>query len=225
MRDFLKRSSTTTGVLLGAGSDSAGLILVLLREGHSVLPIYVRCGFFWESAELFWLRRLLRTFPAKRVLPLKLVTMPVHSLYGNHWSLTGKGSPKAASPDSAVFLPGRNALLLTAAAIVAAPERVSQLALGILRSNPFGDATPQFFRHMASALGSALETRFQIVAPFRRLAKKQLIEQFPKASFALTFSCIQPKLRYHHCGRCNKCAERKKAFRQANVADPTKYIH
>ena len=215
----------TTGVLISGGLDSAALVLHLLDHGHSVLPIYVRCGFFWEPAELFWIRRLLRTYPSKRVFKLKVVTIPVHSLYGNHWSLTGKGVPKAKSPDAAVFLPGRNALLLTAAAIVTAPERISQLALGTLRSNPFGDATPQFFRHMASALGSALETRFQIIAPFRRLTKSKLIEQFPTAAFALTFSCIQPKLRYYHCGCCNKCAERKKAFRQAGVCDPTRYLH
>jgi 7-cyano-7-deazaguanine synthase len=38
----------------------------------------------------------------------------------------------------------------------------------------------------------------------------------------LTFSCLAPQGR-RHCGRCNKCAERKRAFRQAGIPDPTKY--
>ncbi|HEY5599987.1 MAG TPA: 7-cyano-7-deazaguanine synthase, partial [Candidatus Manganitrophaceae bacterium] len=38
----------------------------------------------------------------------------------------------------------------------------------------------------------------------------------------LTFSCIAPKGRLH-CGRCNKCAERIRAFRSSGFSDPTRY--
>ena len=38
----------------------------------------------------------------------------------------------------------------------------------------------------------------------------------------LTFSCIQPR-EEGHCGRCNKCAERQHAFREAQLSDPTRY--
>jgi 7-cyano-7-deazaguanine synthase in queuosine biosynthesis len=38
----------------------------------------------------------------------------------------------------------------------------------------------------------------------------------------LTFSCINPK-GYEHCGDCNKCTERKKAFFAAGVFDKTRY--
>jgi 7-cyano-7-deazaguanine synthase len=37
-----------------------------------------------------------------------------------------------------------------------------------------------------------------------------------------TFSCIAP-VGDLHCGRCNKCAERRKAFAEAGMADPTQY--
>jgi 7-cyano-7-deazaguanine synthase len=37
-----------------------------------------------------------------------------------------------------------------------------------------------------------------------------------------TFSCIRPE-RDLHCGRCNKCAERRHAFAEADMADPTRY--
>ena len=40
----------------------------------------------------------------------------------------------------------------------------------------------------------------------------------------LTFSCIAPE-RGLHCGGCNKCAERQEAFRDAGMADPTRYVH
>jgi len=38
----------------------------------------------------------------------------------------------------------------------------------------------------------------------------------------LTFSCISP-VSGQHCGRCNKCAERRRAFADAGVPDPTDY--
>ena len=37
-----------------------------------------------------------------------------------------------------------------------------------------------------------------------------------------TFSCLNPK-GYDHCGECNKCVERKKAFFAAGVFDKTRY--
>jgi 7-cyano-7-deazaguanine synthase len=37
-----------------------------------------------------------------------------------------------------------------------------------------------------------------------------------------TLSCIQP-LVGRHCGACNKCAERRRAFEQAQLPDPTEY--
>ena len=225
LKESMGSLPTTNCVLLSGGLDSAALVSRSLAEGRSVFPLYVRCGFLWESAELYWLRRLLHFYGNRRVLPLKIVEMPMRPLYGSHWSLSGKRVPSSKSPDKAVFLPGRNAVLLTAAAIVAVRHKASRISLGVLRGNPFGDATPQFFRKLTSALSLALKTRLTIAAPLRAMSKQELIAASPGVPFALTFSCIQPKLRYHHCGRCNKCAERKRAFRQAGVYDPTRYIH
>jgi 7-cyano-7-deazaguanine synthase len=38
----------------------------------------------------------------------------------------------------------------------------------------------------------------------------------------LTFSCIAPAGSLH-CGQCNKCAERQRAFRLSSMPDPTRY--
>ena len=43
-----------------------------------------------------------------------------------------------------------------------------------------------------------------------------------KLPLEFTFSCLNPK-GYEHCGECNKCVERKKAFFAACVFDKTKY--
>jgi 7-cyano-7-deazaguanine synthase len=38
----------------------------------------------------------------------------------------------------------------------------------------------------------------------------------------LTLSCMNPRNGVH-CGQCSKCRERRDAFRDARVADPTSY--
>lgn len=212
-----------TCVLLSGGVDSAVLLTRLLKQGVAV-PVYVRCGFVWEEAELHWLRRLLKHLACSRLKPLHVLSVPMQSLYGKHWSLTGRHVPGARSRDSAVFLPGRNAVLLSTAAIVAHRTGAGCLALGVLKGNPFGDATPRFFRKLSESLTEAFGRPFRIAAPLRHLTKTQLLKRNKTAPFALSFSCISPKLRYHHCGCCNKCAERKRAFRKTGIIDSTRYI-
>jgi 7-cyano-7-deazaguanine synthase len=108
------------------------------------------------------------------------------------------------------------------AAIACAPRRITTIAVGILRGNPFGDATPRFFADLASTLSHALRRPIRILTPLRRLTKTHLVRSAGEVPLHLTFSCLQPRGR-RHCGRCNKCAERQRAFRRAGVPDPTPY--
>ena len=73
-------------VLVSGGLDSALLLHRLLGQGAVILPVYVRCGLAWEAVELFWLRRLLNVMRAPRLLPLRVVPLPLGSLYARHWS-------------------------------------------------------------------------------------------------------------------------------------------
>jgi 7-cyano-7-deazaguanine synthase len=207
--------------LVSGGLDSAILLDHLLQQGRQALPLYVQCGFRWEAAERYWLRRFLRVIRTTQLLPLQLVELPRGSLSSAHWSVTGRGVPDAASPDTAVELPGRNLLLLSAA-VVGAPRRVTTVALGTLKGNPFSDASPRFFRQMGRCLSTALGRRIRLLTPLARWTKPQLIRRAGQLPLGLTFSCLAPR-GVQHCGRCNKCAERRRAFREADRCDPTRY--
>ena len=211
-----------TCLLVSGGLDSGLLLHQCLARGVRVAPLYLRCGLVWEAVELHWLRRFLRTVRSPRLSPLEVIDLPLTGLYGSHWSLTGRGIPSAASADAAVYLPGRNVVLLSAAAIVCARRQLSTIALGILKNNPFGDASPRFLTELASSLTRALHHPIRITAPLRRLSKTRLIRSARNAPLGLTFSCLQPQ-GLRHCGRCNKCAERQRAFRIAGVPDPSRY--
>ena len=66
--------------------------------------------------------------------------------------------PGADTPDEAVYLPGRNALLAIKAALWCQLHDIDVLAVATLKSNPFDDASASFFHHLGLAL-SAMPTR------------------------------------------------------------------
>src|SRR5262249_38564238 len=140
-------------VLISGGLDSAILLGESLSRSSPVHPLYVRTGALWEQAELARLQRFLSSLAGPRLAPLQLLDQPVADLYGEHWSLTGDGVPGAATPDEAVYLPGRNVLLLSKPLLWCHLRGVPALALGTLGSNPFPDATPAFFDGFAKLVG------------------------------------------------------------------------
>jgi 7-cyano-7-deazaguanine synthase len=200
--------------LVSGGLDSCVMLAELAKRYRKVYPVYVRQDLIWEQPELRHLRRFLRTINHE---PLTILHLPIRDLYGNHWSVTGRRVPGAKTPDEAVYLPGRNLMLLSKAAVFCALHKIPVIAVGTLGHNPFPDATPKFFRDFARMSG------VQVIAPFRQLTKVEVLRHGRHLPLHLSFSCIAPK-RGRHCGRCNKCAERQWAFREAGVADKTAYV-
>ena len=146
--------------------------------------------------------------------------MRVHDVYGGHWSLTGRQVPDARSPDEAVFLPGRNVILLVKAAIWCQLHEVDELALAPLGTSPFADATPEFAARFQDLINLGAARPLKILLPFADFNKRRVMELGRLYPLQLTFSCIAP-VDGGHCGACNKCAERRLAFSQAALPDFT----
>lgn len=210
-------------VLASGGVESAALLAWALERYDRVVPLYVRAGLRWERAELRWLQRLVHRLANARLSTPVVLELSARDLYGRHWSLTGRGVPGARSPDPAVYLPGRNLLLLAKAAVYAGLHDLDAVALGPLKDNPFPDATAEFFDAIGLAIREGLASSIRIETPFRDLRKSDLLANRRHLPWAFTFSCIRP-VGGRHCGRCNKCAERRAAFAEAGVRDPTKYV-
>jgi 7-cyano-7-deazaguanine synthase len=187
-----------------------------------VQPFYIQSQLAWQREERRAVGRLLRALASPRLQKLVILTLPLRDLYGDHWSVTGCEVPDASTPDAAVYLPGRNALLLVKAALWCRLHGVGQLAVAVLGSNPFADATADFFARFESALNLATGGLVRLIRPFAQLSKGEVMSLGEGLPLELTFSCIAPRGRLH-CGRCNKCAERRAAFRLSNVPDPTRY--
>jgi 7-cyano-7-deazaguanine synthase len=220
----MQTDPSAIAVLVSGGFDSAILVGDLARAGRAVQPIYVRAGLRWEATELEHLQRFLFEFAAANVRPLVVLELPCADLYGDHWSLTGQGVPDADSPDQAVFLPGRNLLLLLKGILWCHLHGIRELALGILRGNPFPDARPEFFKDFQRVANNGIGSDVQVQLPYGQLDKGAVLERGRGMPLQWTFSCIRP-LEGRHCGACNKCAERRKAFAMLGVTDPTNYAN
>ncbi|HEV3486558.1 MAG TPA: 7-cyano-7-deazaguanine synthase [Vicinamibacterales bacterium] len=213
-----------TAVLFSSGLDSAVLVADAAERGP-VQPLYVSVGLAWETQELEVATRLLASAPfAGRVLPLVPLRFEMRDVYpASHWAIRGE-APGFDTPDEDVYLEGRNIVLLAKAAVYSARARIHRILLGPLAGNPFPDATAEFFGAMARAMSLGLASPIGIEAPFSTLSKAEVIRRGAALGvpFELTLSCMQPQNGLH-CGRCSKCRERRDAFAEANVTDPTRY--
>jgi 7-cyano-7-deazaguanine synthase len=209
-------------VLVSGGLDSAVLAALLREQGSIVHPIYVRFGLAWEPAEEAHLRRFLDTLPGPGLHPLVVLDEPVADLYGAHWSVSGENVPDAASPDAAVYLPGRSLLLLAKSAVWCALHAVPAIALGTLRGNPFPDSSADFFDRFGALIGLGLSHQLSVLAPFAGMTKAEVLQRGRHLQLHQTFSCIDPRDGMQ-CGRCNKCAERRAAFVALSIDDDTSY--
>ena len=209
-------------VLVSGGIESSVLLSDALNRYQSVTPLYVQNHLRWEETELFWLKKFLRGLKSPKLEPLKILDLSVRDLYENHWSITGIKVPDSRSRDESVYLPGRNILFLSKAAVYAALHDIPVIEIGILKGNPFKDSTRLFFKKISEGLSVGLGRPIAVRAPFGTMRKEDVILFGKKIPLELSFSCINPK-GFDHCGDCNKCLERKKAFFAAGLTDRTNY--
>jgi len=215
-------TKSSLAVLISGGLDSAILLGDALRRHSSVTPIYMRCGLAWESVELKYLHRFLDALRGPSLRPLVVLDQPIADVYGTHWSITGNDAPLIGTPEEAVFLPGRNVLLLAKSLLWCHLHQVPALALGSLQTNPFPDATPAFFDGMQQLVDQAMQGAVEVRLPFGGMKKVAVMALGEGLPLEHTFSCVAP-VDGLHCARCSKCGERRDAFADARMIDPTTY--
>ena len=212
-------------VLFSSGLDSAVLLAAAAADSGAAHPIYVSAGLAWEHEERGMARRFIRAMgTGHEIAPMVELTVDMRDVYPpTHWAVRGE-APAFDTPDTDVYLEGRNLVLLSKAAVYAARAGLSRILLGPLAGNPFPDASRDFFAAMSRALSLGLGTAITVETPFLDLHKEDVIRlgQSLGVPFELTLSCMQPRDGMH-CGQCSKCRERRDAFRGAGIEDPAPY--
>lgn len=218
----LNMSNKSVCVLLSGGIESSCVLVSALKRYKAVYPVYIQKGFFWEKDEIKAVKALLKSHGTPALKPLFLLAVPLKDIYGKHWAFGQGKVPDSLSCDQEMYLPGRNLLFLSKASLFCALKRIPAIEIGVLSSNPFSDASGKFLNKFSEAASEALSFPIKIKVPLAGKSKAQVMRQFKYLPLEKTFSCVSPK-KGLHCGRCNKCAERKSAFKKSGVADKTRY--
>lgn len=208
---------------LVSGLDSCIMTGLLAREYEEVTPLFIRAGLRWEDAEVAALKHFFSALATPAVRPIVELRLDVGALYGSHWSVGGSDVPDAQQPDEDWYLPGRNLLLLGAAALYGGVNETPNLAIGLLASNPFPDATTDFLRSLERTAGLAMDTSFTVLTPLGDMHKADVVRAGVGMPVQEALSCASP-VDGRHCGVCGKCGERRRGFIDAGVTDPTEYV-
>jgi len=214
----------TVAVLFSGGLDSA-VLLAQAALTAVVQPLYVSVGLAWEPQERAIAEQLLASPPYRdNVRAMVSLSVDMRDVYPpSHWAIRGE-APAFDTPDEDVYLEGRNIVLLSKASVFMARAGIVRVLIGPLAGNPFPDASATFFEAIGRALSIGLASPIAIDAPFAAMHKSEVIAlgRSLGVPFELTLSCMQP-VNGQHCGRCSKCRERRDAFIDAKVEDPTSY--
>ncbi|MCD8394528.1 MAG: 7-cyano-7-deazaguanine synthase QueC [Bacteroidales bacterium] len=122
-------------------------------------------------------------------------------------------------------VPFRNGIMLAVAVGLAESRGLE----GVLIANHAGDHTiypdcrPEFIDAVRRSALAGTFSRVEIISPYCGITKTQIAARGAEigVDYALTYSCYKGSEK--HCGKCGTCVERKEAFRDAGVQDPTDY--
>jgi 7-cyano-7-deazaguanine synthase len=122
-------------------------------------------------------------------------------------------------------VPFRNGIMLAAAAGFAESAEAEGLVIAAHTGDHtiYPDCREDFMRAMGDAMRLGTYAGVQLLRPFIALTKGQIAAEGAKlgVDFARTWSCYKGGA--IHCGKCGTCVERREAFAQAGLTDPTMY--
>ncbi|MBI4228902.1 MAG: 7-cyano-7-deazaguanine synthase QueC [Deltaproteobacteria bacterium] len=124
------------------------------------------------------------------------------------------------------IVPNRNSIFLSIAIGYAVSIGANQVFFGAHHSDRgvYPDCRIEFVEAFQSAERLAVDNAsLTIKAPFAHMEKSEIVRLGTELGvpYQLTWSCY--KGGDLHCGVCSSCRERKRAFTQSGVSDPTRY--
>ncbi|MCL2687491.1 MAG: 7-cyano-7-deazaguanine synthase QueC [Methanobrevibacter sp.] len=129
-----------------------------------------------------------------------------------------------------VWVPGRNIVFTAIAVSFAEGEGAEIIIVGWDKeeATTFPDNSKEFLNSFNEliAIGTKTKSNIEIKAPAIDLTKKEIIELGKKvdAPMNISYSCYKNNEKDNiHCGICESCVRRKRAFLEANIEDSTIY--
>jgi 7-cyano-7-deazaguanine synthase len=216
-------------VLVSGGLDSATTLAVAKSEGFDCYAI----SFDYGQRHACELLSAFNVTKHIGVVEHKLIKLDLSEIGGS--ALTDHSIPVPDQPTRGIpvtYVPARNTIFLSIALGWAEVLAAQDLFVGVnaVDYSGYPDCRPEFieaFEKMANlATKQGVEGRgFHIHPPLIQKSKAQIIEIGTRlgVDYSLTVSCYNPDDKGRACGVCDSCRIRAEGFKQAGIADPTRY--
>jgi 7-cyano-7-deazaguanine synthase len=141
---------------------------------------------------------------------------------------------KSEKTMKAVWVPARNMIMFSIASGFAEGIGAEKIFSGLNKEEgvTFPDNTTEFIERFNKSLEYGTLNKVKMVAPLYELNKPEIAKLGKELELKLdlevlkySYSCYKDNGKdYLHCGTCESCMRRKRAFKEAGITDPTKYI-
>ncbi|HXC71871.1 MAG TPA: 7-cyano-7-deazaguanine synthase QueC [Pyrinomonadaceae bacterium] len=214
--------------LVSGGMDSCVTAAIAQQENDELAFLHVSYGQRTEQRERESFEALADHFHVDLRLAIsleQLARIGGSSLTDEAIPVTNANLASSVIPTS--YVPFRNSHLLAAAVSWGEVIGASAIYIGAVAEDSSGypDCRPEFYDAFQNVidLGTKPETRITIRTPVIYLKKSEIVQKGLDlgAPLHLTWSCYQES--ELACGRCDSCALRLRAFREAGVPDPIPY--
>jgi 7-cyano-7-deazaguanine synthase len=214
--------------LVSGGMDSCVTAAVAQQENDELAFLHISYGQRTQEKELESFESIADYYGVAQRLCIsleQLLKIGGSSLTDEHMPVTAANLSSKEIPTS--YVPFRNAHFLSAATSWGEVIGCSAIYIGAVADDSSGypDCRPEFYQAFQRAIdvGTKPTTRIEIKTPVIALKKAEIVKLGIRlgAPLHLTWSCYQES--QVACGKCDSCALRLRAFREAGVVDPIRY--
>ncbi len=215
--------------LVSGGMDSCVTAAIANVENDELAFLHVSYGQRTERREREAFEALADHYKVKSRLVISLehlARIGGSSLTDHNIPVTTANLSAAGIPSS--YVPFRNAHLLSAAVSWGEVIKATTIYIGAVAEDSSGypDCRPEFYEAFQQVLdiGTKPETHIEIRTPVIAMRKSEIVQTGLAlgAPLQLTWSCYEES--ESACGKCDSCALRLRAFREAGARDPIPYM-
>jgi 7-cyano-7-deazaguanine synthase len=208
-------------VVISGGPDSATVAYWAKKQGYDLNAISFKYGQIATKET-----KSAKKIAAKLGVPIKVIDLStLKEVFGEVTSLCNSNIPMTSSFSQPIIVPFRNAIFLSVAVSYAVSIGANKIFYGAQGSDePFyPDCKREFYKafETAACIGTGID--LSIESPFSGKPKSETLKAGAELGvpFDLTWSCYFNRLK--HCGKCESCVNRKKAFNEGGIRDLTEY--
>lgn len=219
----MKKNQQTALVLLSGGQDSTTCLAWAKKKFGKV------CAITFDYGQ----RHKIEIKSAKKIankikIPLLIYKTDIFKKFTQN-ALTNQNIKIKIHKNKlpSTFVPGRNMIFLSIAAIYAHQLGIKNIVTGVCQTDYSGypDCRDKFIKSLKKTLNLAMETKLKIHTPLMWLTKAGTVKLMRRLGqielLKYTHTCYKG-LR-SACGKCPACRLRLKGFKEAGIKDPIKY--